>query len=101
MGSGISKAVLILVPALAVLTTPVVGQAQTAVKVARIGVIAESSPPDPLVAALRQGLRELGHAEGESILIEERSLEGELDRAPKLAAELIQLKSTCWLLAGR
>jgi hypothetical protein len=47
----ISKAVLILVSAHAVLTAPLVGQAQTAAKVARIGVIGESSPPDPLVAA--------------------------------------------------
>jgi ABC-type uncharacterized transport system substrate-binding protein len=88
----ISKAVLILVSAHAVLTAPLVGQAQTAAKVARIGVIGESSPPDPLVAAFWQGLRELGHAERESIFIEERYLEGVLDRAPKLAAELIQLR---------
>ena len=42
--------------------------------------------------AFRQGLRELGYVEGKTIVIEWRSAEGQLDRLPSLAAELVRLK---------
>jgi putative ABC transport system substrate-binding protein len=42
---------------------------------------------------LREGLRDLGHVEGQNILFEFRSAEGILDRLPGLAAELVRLKS--------
>jgi putative ABC transport system substrate-binding protein len=41
---------------------------------------------------LREGLRELGYVEGQSIAFEFRSAEGKLDRLPELAAELVRLK---------
>jgi len=100
MRAAISRVVLILVSAFAILALPLAGQAQPAAKIPRIGVIGESSRPDPLVSALRQGLRELGHAEGESIFIEERYLDGAVDRSPKLVAELIQLKVDVLVVGG-
>jgi putative tryptophan/tyrosine transport system substrate-binding protein len=42
--------------------------------------------------AFRQGLRDLGFIEGKNILVEYRSVEGKLDRASSLVAELVQLK---------
>jgi putative ABC transport system substrate-binding protein len=44
------------------------------------------------VDAFRQGLRELGWAEGRNIVIDYRFAEGRLDRLPDLAAELVRLK---------
>jgi putative tryptophan/tyrosine transport system substrate-binding protein len=46
------------------------------------------------IEALRQGLRELGYAEGKNIIVEWRSAEGKLDRLPPLAAELVRLNVT-------
>jgi putative ABC transport system substrate-binding protein len=95
-----SVAVLVLLSALTVLVAPLVTEAQPAGKVPRIGVIGERSPTDPFLEAFRQGLRELGYAEGESIVIEYRFLHGVLDRAPDLAAELIRLKVDVLVVGG-
>ena len=50
--------------------------------------------------AFRQGLRELGYVEGTTILIEWRSAEGQLERLPSLAAELVRLKVDVIVTAG-
>jgi putative tryptophan/tyrosine transport system substrate-binding protein len=39
----------------------------------------------------RQGLRDLGHVEGQNIRFEFRSAEGQIDRLPELAADLVRL----------
>ncbi len=67
--------------------------AQPAGKMARIGVLANSSAnaqAGPLLA-FRQGLRELGWVEGQNIAIEYRGADGQLEKLPALAAELVKL----------
>ena len=89
-------AALIALLIVAVLVVPVAGTAQPASSVPRIGFLAPNSPTEPQVVrslqALRQGLRELGYAEGQNLAIEFRWAEGKYDRLPGLAAELVGLK---------
>src|SRR5882724_10263157 len=76
------------------LAAPLVAEAQQAAKVPRIGFLSPLSPTDnpDLLEAFRQGMRELGYAEGQTIAIEYRFAEGRPERLPALAAELVRLK---------
>lgn len=72
---------------------PLAAEAQQAAKVARIGWLAVNLAPNlHLLEAFRQGLRDLGYSEGRSVAIEYRDAEGNLERFPALAAELVALK---------
>jgi len=66
-------------------------------KVARIGILsARSRPtaenPDPFWGSFVQGMRELGYVEGRNLSTEWRHADGQRERFPRLAAELVQLK---------
>ena len=77
-------------------------RAQQPSKVASIGYLASGalSAETERTEALRQGLRELGYAEGKNITIEWRFAEGKLDRYPALAVELVNLKVDVIVTAG-
>ena len=75
------------------LAAPLAAEAQQARKVPRIGFLFYGRRgPSPELDAFRQGLRELGHIEGQNIAIEVRFANGRVERLPELAAELVRLK---------
>jgi len=78
-------------------------EAQQPKKVPRIGYLdaVSFSVNAARVEAFRQGLRKLGYVEGKNIVIEWRSVDGKLDRLPKLAAELVHLKVDIIVTGGR
>jgi putative tryptophan/tyrosine transport system substrate-binding protein len=84
------------------LAVAVTAEAQQPKKVPRIGfLLAPSrSVSESLVDAFRQGLRELGYVEGQNIIIEYRYAEGNLNRLPEFAAELVRLKVDVIVAAG-
>ena len=79
----------------AVLTAPLVVEAQEGRKAPRIGFLSAGSLTAPrtrtYVEAFRQALRELGYVEGSSISVEFRSAEENYERLPALAEELVRL----------
>jgi putative ABC transport system substrate-binding protein len=87
-----------------VLAAPRVAEAQQAGKVYRIGLL-DYSAPDPGRQAwwnvFRQRMRELGYVEGQNVSFEPRWAEGDADRLPKLAAELVRLKVDLIVTGGQ
>jgi putative ABC transport system substrate-binding protein len=66
-----------------------------------IGYLGIGSPDTEVsLAAFRQGLSEAGYAEGQSVTIHYRWAEGDPERFPALAAELVMLKVHVILTAG-
>jgi putative ABC transport system substrate-binding protein len=80
--------------ALGLLLAPLTAEAQPPPKVPRIGVLSAFSFTDMsrYRAPFRQALHELGYVEGQTIVLEERWAEGQLERLPDLAAELLRLQ---------
>jgi ABC-type uncharacterized transport system substrate-binding protein len=77
-------------------------EAQLPVKVPRIGVLSTGSPRvfsarfEPFI----QGLRELGYVEGQTIAFAYRFADGQNERLPGLAAELIDLPVEVLVTSG-
>jgi putative ABC transport system substrate-binding protein len=71
---------------------PLPARSQKAAKISRIGVLSTGNPRSaPFYHAFEQRLRDLGFVEGQNIAFEYRDAEGNVDRLPGLAAELVSL----------
>ena len=71
---------------------PLTGRAQPA-KLPTVGaLVLGSTDPEQFWREFRQGLRDLGYVEGQNIRFEFRSAQGQIDRLPALAGELVRLK---------
>jgi len=106
--ASLSPAMCIALLALGLLTVPLASDAQPPAHIPTVGVLAPNRPPlasDPSsgLNAFRQGLRDLGYLEGQNIRLEYYYAEGQLDRLPALAADLVRLSPNViftWLTAG-
>ena len=88
--------------AAAVLTFPVITDAQQAGKIFRIGFLdtGTASGSAVVVEAFRQELSKLGWIEGKNIGIEYRFAEQKSERSPELVAELVRLKVDLIVVTG-
>jgi putative ABC transport system substrate-binding protein len=80
-----------------ILVAPLAPEAQPRRHIPVVGVLrpgnsAADADPKSNFSAFRQSLRELGYVEGETIRLEYRYAEGQGDRLPALAAELVALQ---------
>jgi putative ABC transport system substrate-binding protein len=78
----------ILTLACGILVTSLLADAQLPAQCTRIGFL--GNVPPPIFEAFRQGLRDLGYIEGQSLTIEHRGVEGKEERLSDLAAELVR-----------
>jgi putative ABC transport system substrate-binding protein len=86
---------------LALGAAPLAAEAQQAAKVTRIGYLSANLAASPhILEAFRQGLRDLGYVEGRNVVIEYRYAEGNVERLPALAAELVALKVDVIVASG-
>jgi putative ABC transport system substrate-binding protein len=67
-----------------------------------IGYLSQRSPTDSasIVAAFRQGLKEAGYVAGQNVAIEFRYAEGQIDRVPALASDLVRRAVNVFVATG-
>jgi putative tryptophan/tyrosine transport system substrate-binding protein len=94
------SAIALIIPlALGLLVAPLATEAQQAGKVYRIGFLSTNPPPAHVWEALMDGLRERGYSEGQNLVFERRFSEGNAERFPEFAAEMVRLRVDL-ILAG-
>ncbi|MDX1485723.1 MAG: ABC transporter substrate-binding protein [Alphaproteobacteria bacterium] len=93
---------IILAGLLSLLLAPPAAWAEQAGKVWRIGYLsaATAARDKDMVAAFREGLRDLGYAIGKNIIIEERYAAGKYRKLPGLAAALVAANVDVMVAAG-
>lgn len=102
--------VAVIVLACALLAASGLVAAQTAVeKMPRVGFVVTTTPladmagPEPLhplTRAFVKRLRELGHVEGQSVVVERRSAEGKFERFGEIIADLLRLRVSVIVTTG-
>src|SRR5262245_36517844 len=78
---------------------PLVAHAQQPVT-PTIGFLDNASILPQYVAGFNQGLKETGYIEGQNVVIERRSAEGQYDRLPALAADLVRREVAVIIATG-
>jgi putative tryptophan/tyrosine transport system substrate-binding protein len=78
---------------------PIMARGQQSMPV--VGILAAPAPPyAENVSAIRRGLNETGFVEGRNVAIEFRWAEGQLDRLPALAADLVKRQVAVIITVG-
>jgi putative ABC transport system substrate-binding protein len=86
--------------ALVLLTAPLIAYAQPATKVYRLGYLRGGTGYGAEDEAFKQRLRKLDYTEGQNLVIEARFAQGDLERYPAFATELVQLQVDCLVVGG-
>ena len=94
-----TRVVLVFPVIAAILASALAAEAQTAGKVYRVGLISTttpvatimSDPTHPFNSGFRREMRDRGYVEGQNFILELRSLEGRMERASDVVAELVRL----------
>ena len=86
----VRRIALAFISALGVVVTAGLSAAQQEAKMPRVGVILLGGPA-PAFDELRKGFALLGYVEGRNIVFEPRFAQGQLNRVPDFAAELVRL----------
>ena len=74
---------------------PLAAHGQQSGRIVRIGILSTANPrSSSFYQSFERRLRDLGHIEGQNIVFEYRNAEGEVDRLPDLAAELVHLNAS-------
>jgi putative tryptophan/tyrosine transport system substrate-binding protein len=98
---GFSTVVSIITLALGIFAVPLGANAQPSGKVARVGMLSAGQPRSAsFLQAFEHRLRDLGYVEGQNLIIEFRTGEGQAERYPALAAELVDLHVDVLLVSG-
>jgi len=82
---------LIILLTFSICVAPLAAEAQQATKMHRIGRLSSERANPENLEAFRQGLRDLGYVEGDNLVLELRYAEGQEERLPDLAGELVRL----------
>ena len=82
----------VLLITLALLVASLTAAAQPPTPVHRIGyLLGTTRAQEPALEAFMEGMRALGYVEGQNLVMEYRAAEGQYERLPALAAELVRL----------
>jgi putative ABC transport system substrate-binding protein len=73
------------------LTTPLAATAQRPERIRRIGILLFSQQDMAVITPCLEELKTLGHVNGKTVTLEYRDAEGQYERLPGLAAELVRL----------
>jgi len=93
------KAIAILIVPIALWVQSVSAQSPKTVRIGFLGPNSAASTASRM-ESLRAGLRELGYVEGKNVVIESRWADGNYDRLPDFANELVALKLDVILTSG-
>jgi putative ABC transport system substrate-binding protein len=87
--------------ALGLLCAPLASEAQRPGNIARVGMLNAAQPRSTsFIQAFEHHLRDLGYVEGQNLLFEFRTGEGQAERYPALAAELLRLPVDVLVVTG-
>jgi ABC-type uncharacterized transport system substrate-binding protein len=95
-----SAIVLIICLALGLLVAPLSANAQPPRHVFRVGLLLPLAFDGQVHQTFKQRLQELGYVEGQNLTFEVRGAEGQFDRLPALAAELVRLNVDVIVASG-